>query len=107
MQKPQKIRLKAIQKLEQILSVHQCRKTFFRFFYRFIGAGKLFFIIFYRFIYAGKLFIVFFYCFIGEKFFPNRIVSLSSIFFSKIVYRFNQYIFEYRCRSLVTGKLEK
>jgi hypothetical protein len=56
------------------LSLHWCRKTFFRFFYRFIG----------------------------EKTLPYKIVSLYSIFFSKIVcqYRFNPYIFEYRCPSL-------
>jgi hypothetical protein len=65
MQKPQKIRLKGIQKLEPILSLHRCRKTFFGFFYRFISAGKLFFGFFYRFIGAGKLFFRFFYRFIG------------------------------------------
>jgi hypothetical protein len=38
----------------------------------------------------------------AKKTFPFKIVSLYSIFFSKIVYqyRFNRYIFEYRCPSL-------
>jgi hypothetical protein len=78
-------------------------KLFFGFLYRFIGAGKLFFGFFYRFIGAGKLFFGFFYRFIGEKNFAFKIVSLYSIFFSKIVYqyRFNRYLFENRCPSLV------
>jgi hypothetical protein len=40
-----------------------------------------------------------------KKTLPYKIVSLYSIFFSKIVcqYRFNWYIFEYRCPSLVLG----
>ncbi len=77
-------------------------KLFSGFFYSFIGAGKLFFGFFYRFIGAGKLFFGFFYRFIGKKTLPYKIVSLYSIFFLKIVcqYRFNRYIFEYRCPSL-------
>ncbi len=40
-----------------------------------------------------------------KKIFPNKIVSLYSIFFSKIVYqyRFNRYIFEYRCPPMYIG----
>ncbi len=101
------------------LSLHRCRKTFFRFFYRFIGPGKLFFVFFYRFIGAGKLFSVFSIAssvqenFLSvfsiassvKKILPNKIVSLYSIFFSKIVfrYRFNRYIVEYCCPSLLLG----
>jgi hypothetical protein len=76
-------------------------KLFLGFFYRFIGAGKLVFGFFYRFIGAGKLGV--FYGFISEKeILPNKIVSLYLIFFSIIVYRyrFNRYIFEYRCPPL-------
>jgi hypothetical protein len=42
------------------------------------------------------------YHFIGGKNFGQKIVSLYSIFFSKIVYLycFKRYIFEYRCPSL-------
>jgi hypothetical protein len=41
------------------------------------------------------------------KILANKIVSLYSIFFSKIVYlyRFKRYIFEYRCQPL--RKIEK
>jgi hypothetical protein len=58
---------------------------------------------FYRFIGAGKFLFGFFYRFIGDKIFANKIVSLYSIFFSKIVYlyRFKRYIFEYRCPPLL------
>ncbi len=131
MQKPKKICLKRIQKMEPILSLHRCRKTFFLFFlllhrcrklffgffYRFVGEEKLVFCFFYRFIGVGELFFGFFYRFICagklilvlsipssvKKTFPFKVVSLYSIFFSKIVYqyRFNRYVFEYRCPSLV------
>jgi hypothetical protein len=58
---------------------------------------------FYRFIGAGKFLFSFLDRFIGEKILVNKIVSLYSIFFSKIVflYRFKRYIFEYRCPPLV------
>ncbi len=58
-------------------------------FYRFIGAGKFLFGFFYRFI-------------SDKKILANKIVSLYSIFFSNIwyLYRFKQYIFEYRCPPL-------
>jgi hypothetical protein len=36
-----------------------------------------------------------------KKTLPFKIVSLYSIFFSKIVYQYRLYIFEYRCPSLV------
>jgi hypothetical protein len=53
-----------------------------------------------------NLFRFFFYRFIGEKMLPNKIVSLYSIFFSKIVhqYRFNGYISEYRCPPMLLTK---
>ncbi len=58
---------------------------------------------FYRFIGAGKLLSGFFYRFISDKNFgePNCIALFD--FFSKIVYlyRFKQYIFEYRCPPLI------
>jgi hypothetical protein len=94
---------------------------FLVFFYRFISEGKLFFGFFYRFIGAGKLFSffsiassvqenflsVFSIASSVKKILPNKIVMLYSIFFSKIVfwYRFNRYIFEYRCPSLTTCPL--
>jgi hypothetical protein len=55
-----------------------------------------------RFIDAGNLFSVFSIASSVKKILPNKIVSLYLIFFSKIVYwyRFNQYIFEYRCPPL-------
>ncbi len=55
--------------------------------------------ILYRFIGAGNFFPVFSIASSVKKILPNKIVSLYSIFFSKIVYqyRFNRYIFEYRC----------
>jgi hypothetical protein len=58
--------------------------------YRFIGAGKSFFLVFSI---ASSV----------KKILANKIVSLYSIFFSKIVYlyRFNRYIFEYRCPPLL------
>ncbi len=43
MQKPQKIRLKEIQKLKPILSLHRCRKTFCRFFLSLHRSRKTFF----------------------------------------------------------------
>ncbi len=54
--------------------------------YRFIGAGKIFFSVFSI---ASSV----------TKILANKFVSLYSIFFLKIVhwYRFNRYIFEYRC----------
>jgi hypothetical protein len=59
--------------------------------------------ILYRFIGAGKFFLFFSITTSVKKILANKIVSLYSIFFSKIVYlyRFNQYIFEYRCPPLV------
>jgi hypothetical protein len=55
--------------------------------------------ILYRFIGAGNFFSVFSIASSVKKMLPNKIVSLYLIFFSKIVYqyRFNRYIFEYRC----------
>jgi hypothetical protein len=55
--------------------------------------------ILYCFIGAGKFFPVFSIASSMKKMLPNKIVSLYSIFFSKIVYqyRFNRYISEYRC----------
>ncbi len=50
----------------------------------------------------------FFYRFIGEKkFWPTKLYRFNRFFLSKILYlyRFNQYIFEYRCPPLVTFKL--
>jgi hypothetical protein len=63
--------------------------TTFDQFYRFIGAGKLLF----GFSIASSV----------TKILANIIVSLYSIFFSKIVYlyRFKRYIFENRCPPLV------
>jgi hypothetical protein len=130
MQKPQKIHLKRIQKLEPILSLHRCRKTFFGFFYRFISAGKLFSVFSIASSVQENFFLVFsiaslvqenfFWFFLSlhrcrktffrffsiassvKKTLPFKIVSLYSIFFSKIVcqYRFNRYTFDYRCPSL-------
>ncbi len=57
----------------------------------------------YRFI-AGKIILSrILYRFIGDKNFGQKIVSLYSIIFSKIVYlyRFKRYIFEYRCPPLL------
>jgi hypothetical protein len=57
----------------------------------------------YRFI-AGKILLSRnLYRFIGDKNFGQKIVSLYSIFFSKILYlyRFKRYIFEYRCPPLL------
>jgi hypothetical protein len=106
-------------------------KLFIGFFYRFIGAGKPFFgfsiassmreNFFSVFSIASSVQENFFSVFsiassVQENFFsvfsiassvkktlPFKIVSLYSIFFSKIVYqdRFNRYIFEYRCPSLL------
>ncbi len=60
--------------------------------------------ILYRFMGAEKIFVWFFLSLHRwKKILANKIVSLYSIFFSKIVYlyRFNRYIFEYRCPPLV------
>jgi hypothetical protein len=56
-----------------------------------------------------NFFFSFFYCFIGDKILPNKIVSLYSIFFSKIVYwyHFNQYILEYPCPPLLIRALSR
>ncbi len=131
-QKPQKIRLKGIQKLEAILSLHRCRKTFFRFFLSLHRCRKTFFRFFLSLHRCRKTFFQFFSIAssVQENFFsvfsiassvqenflsvfsiassvkktlPYKIVSLYSIFFSKIVCRFNRYIFEYRCPSLFIG----
>jgi hypothetical protein len=116
---PRKSASKEFKNWNQFYRFIDAGKLFFGFFYRFIGAGKLFFGFFHRFIGAGKLFFGFSIASsVQENFFsvfsiassvkktlPFKIVSLYSIFFSKIVYqyRFNRYIFEYRCPSLDAG----
>ncbi len=84
------------------LSLHLSRKTFFGFYYRFIGAGKLFSVFSIASSVQEKFFLAFSIASLVKKNFLNKIVLLYSIFFSKIVfrYRFNRYIFEYRCPSL-------
>ncbi len=69
--------IKGIHKFGPMLSLHRCRKIFVWFF----SIGSL-----------------------VTKILANKIVSLYSIFFSKIVYlyRFKRYIFEYRCPPLVS-----
>jgi hypothetical protein len=76
--------------------------VFFGYFYRFIGAGKLFSVFSIASSVQENLLSVFSIASSVKKTLPYKIVSLYSIFFSKIVrqYRFNRYIFEYRCPSL-------
>jgi len=70
--------IKGIHKLGPILSLHRCRK-----------------ILVWIFSIASSV----------TKILANKIESLYSIFFSKIVYlyRFKRYIYEYRCPTLVVG----
>jgi hypothetical protein len=64
--------------------------------------------ILYLFIGAGIFCLVFSIASSVKKILANKIVSLYSIFFSTTVYlyRFNRYIFEYRCPSLPNSAMK-
>jgi hypothetical protein len=76
--------IKGIHKLEPILSLHRCRKTFFGFLYCFIGEKNFGQQNFIASSMQENLFLVFSIASSVEKISANKIVSLYSIFFLKI-----------------------